>query len=224
VALAGDTVPGYRWVAAVLSAMAVAWAAHSHHTRALSRERSRADTDPLTRALSRSAFHELLERHHARALNGGQPAAVLLADVDRFKRINDRYRHVTGDRVLKEIVARLESHARPGDVVGRWGGDELIVLAPGVDRLERATELGERLRRAVYAEAFETDAGPIRVTLSIGASLLDGRTSPEETVDQADQALYRAKRRRNTVVGVQLVRPQQRVPLGQPALVAGRAR
>jgi diguanylate cyclase (GGDEF)-like protein len=223
-ALAAEEISGYRWVAALLGAAAVAWAAHRHHTRALTRERLRADTDPLTRALSRSAFLALLERQHARVANGDPPAAVLLADIDRFKRINDTYRHVTGDRVLQEVVGRLERAVRPGDVVGRWGGDELVVLAPGLDRLENAIELAERLRRAIFAECFETDTGPLRVSLSVGATLLDGGASAEETVDRADQALYRAKRRRNTVVGIQPVPAPEQFPLGQPALVAGRAR
>jgi diguanylate cyclase (GGDEF)-like protein len=223
-ALAAEEISGYRWVVALLGAGAVAWAAHRHHTRAVTRERLRADTDPLTRALTRSAFLAFLERQQARVANGGTPAAVLLADIDRFKRVNDTYRHVTGDRVLQEVVSRLEHAVRPGDVVGRWGGDELVVLAPGLDRIEGAIELGERLRRAVFAERFETDAGPLRVTLSIGATLLDGGTSAEATVDRADQALYRAKRRRNTVVGIQPIREEQPVPLRPAAFAAGRAR
>ena len=223
-ALAAEEISGYRWVAAVLGAAAVAWAAHRHHTRALTRERLRADTDPLTRALTRSAFLGFLERQHVRVAHGGPPAAVLLADIDRFKRVNDTYRHVTGDRVLQEIVSRLERAVRPGDIIGRWGGDELVVLAPGLDRIESAVELAERLRRAVFAERFETDAGPLRVTLSIGATLLDGHASAEQAVDRADQALYRAKRRRNTVVGIQPVPAPELVALGKPALVASRAR
>jgi diguanylate cyclase (GGDEF)-like protein len=223
-ALAADEMTGYRWLAAIVGAAAVAWAAHRHHTHALSRERLRADTDPLTQALTRSAFLAFLERQHVRVENGGPPAAVLMADIDRFKPINDTYRHVTGDRVLREIVSRLERAVRPGDIVGRWGGDELVVLAPGLDRIESAVELGERLRRAVFAERFETDAGALRVTLSIGATLLDGHASAEQTVDRADQALYRAKRRRNTVVGLQPVATPEHVALGKPALVTGRAR
>lgn len=194
--------PGLVVLAAgsLLAIAAAGWATHRHHTRALERERIRANTDPLTGALSRAAFHGLLERQRTRVLNGDRAAALFVADLDRFKRINDRYRHVTGDQVLREAVQRLQESVRPGDVVGRWGGDELIVLAPGLDQLDAAVELAERLRRAVFAEPFTTDAGWLSVTISVGGTLIDGSSSAEGAVDRADQALYEAKRRRNRIV------------------------
>ena len=157
-------------------------------------------------------------------LNGDRPSALFVVDLDRLKRINDTHRHVTGDHVLRELVRRFHEHVRPGDVVGRWGGDELIVLAPGLDALDRAAELGERLRRVVFGELFETDAGPLRVSVSIGATLLDGATTAEQTVDRADQALYEAKRRRNRVVVLRPVEAPERVPRPLAALVTERVR
>ncbi len=150
--------------------------------------------------MSRAAFQALLERQHARVVKGDPPAAVFVADIDRFKRINDTFRHVTGDAVLQEAVARLQQSVRPGDVVARWGGDEFIVLAPGLDTVRAAADLAERLRRAFFGTLFETDAEALRVTLSIGGTLLYGAVSPDEAIDRADQALYRAKTRRNRAV------------------------
>jgi diguanylate cyclase (GGDEF)-like protein len=186
----------------LLAITVAVWMTHRHHTRALWRERLRADTDPLTGALSRSAFHAALAREHTRVLNGDRPAAIFIADLDLLKRINDTHRHVTGDQVLRELVLRLQEQLRPGDLVGRWGGDEFIVLAPGLERLAAAAELGERMRRAVFARNFATDVGELRVTVSIGGTLLDGAATAEEAIDRADQALYRAKGRRNRVVAL----------------------
>ena len=186
--------------ASLLAITVVGWVTHRHHTSALGRERLRADTDALTGALSRSAFHSALAREHARVLNGDRPAAIFVTDLDRLKRINDTHRHVTGDQVLRELVLRLQDHLRPGDLLGRWGGDEFIVLAPGLDRRAAAAELAERMRRAVFGTLFATDVGDLRVSISIGGTLLDGAVTAEEAIDCADQALYRAKRRRNRVV------------------------
>ncbi len=218
------THPGLVVLAAgsLLAITTIGWAAHRHHTQALERERLRATTDPLTGAVNRAAFEAVLERHHTRVLNGDRPSALFVVDLDRLKRINDTHRHATGDNVLRELVRRFHEHVRPGDVVGRWGGDELIVLAPGLDALDATAELGERLRRVVFAELFQTDAGPLRVSVSIGATLLDGATTAEQTVDRADQALYEAKRRRNRVVVLRPVEAPERVPRPLAALVTER--
>lgn len=149
--------------------------------------RHMAHTDPLTGLANRRAGRERLEH----ALGRAQPGrvAVLLADLDHFKEVNDRYGHPVGDQVLREVAFRLDQELREGDLLVRWGGEEFLILAQGTD-LEQAQHLAQRLGRAVQDEPV---VGTIGVSLSFGVAVFRPGDSAETLVERADQALYRAK-------------------------------
>lgn len=122
---------------------------------------------------------------------------IIILDIDHFKLVNDTYGHQVGDRVPVELVTILHNHVRDGDVVGRWGGEEFLIILPNTT-LAEATVLAERLRQAVANYAFST-AG--RVTIRTpGVSAFATDNSPESIVSRADTALYLAKEKgRNRV-------------------------
>ena len=127
------------------------------------------------------------------------PSAVLLIDVDHFKRVNDTYGHPAGDLVLREVASRLAASVRAGDQVFRMGGEEFMVVLSGCAARE---EVAERLRGAV-ADAPITldDATALRITVSVGMAVADPSETPARVYARADEALYRAKEAgRNRVV------------------------
>jgi diguanylate cyclase (GGDEF)-like protein len=144
-----------------------------------------ASTDTLTGLLNRRAF---LSRARA-ATERGTTGALLLLDADHFKRINDRWGHAAGDACLCAIAERLRASVRPGDLIGRLGGEEFAVFLPGITP-EDAVRAGERLCQAVAVEA-EAIEERFAVTLSVGAAL--GGLPLERLIMRADAALYRAK-------------------------------
>ena len=118
-----------------------------------------------------------------------------MADVDHFKKINDTYGHLVGDAVLKEVGRRLADGVRSYDSVGRYGGEEFLVIVPGCKAADLVTS-AERLRSSIAESSFETSAGPLAVTLSVGAASgsNDGlRQDIELLLRAADRALYVAK-------------------------------
>jgi diguanylate cyclase (GGDEF)-like protein len=124
----------------------------------------------------------------------GPRAAVLLLDVDHFKRINDEHGHLTGDVILQAVAARIGSTVRSTECLARWGGEEFAILASDMND-ESTQELAERARRAVSDDPVVVDGVPLSLRVSIGAALSgDGLDSPDEILDAADQALYEAKR------------------------------
>jgi diguanylate cyclase (GGDEF)-like protein len=155
--------------------------------------------DRLTGAASRAAFEDALEHEWQRVLAGAHPAGLLLIDVDHFKQVNDNHRHSGGDRVLRELVDRLSETVRAADLLARWGGEELCFLAPAIGSVAELEGLAERLRRIVSESAFVLPAGELTVTVSIGGTLIDGSRRPGEVFERADEALYIAKRRRDSV-------------------------
>ncbi len=174
--------------------------------RGLIAERSRADRerqaqllDPLTGALSRTAFEDALAREQARVLRGERSAGLLVCDIDHFGRFNERYGHLAGDRALRFVVERIQAATRGGDLVARWGGEELCLIAPGVASLAELEALCERVRQSVTLAPLELDGETVSVTISVGATFLTDWTSGEETFARADEALYLAKRLRNAV-------------------------
>ncbi len=164
------------------------------------RYRTRATTDPLTLALNRHG----LEQGWSRLLAGATPApghalALLVLDIDHFKRVNDSCGHAVGDRVLHDLAALLRRQLRPGDWLVRWGGEEFVVLLPGV-RADHAAALADDLRRAVESHAFGSGV-PAPVTVSVGVALQRPEEGFEALFKRADEALYEAKRGgRNRVV------------------------
>ena len=164
--------------------------------RANARLEALATTDMLTNLPNHRALQTLLDQEGERARRFGRPLSVLFFDGDRFKQINDTYGHATGDLVLRELGERARSVLRAGDTVGRFGGEEFLVLLPETDEQE-ARAVAERLRSAVASSplAAHEVAGGITVTVSIGVASYpaDGVTA-SAIREQADQAMYWAKR------------------------------
>jgi diguanylate cyclase (GGDEF)-like protein len=155
-----------------------------------------AGTDALTGLSNRRALNESLAHHVALARRSGSALSVILIDVDHFKQINDRHGHPVGDLVLTQLARVLESQVRVSDRMGRWGGEEFLVVAPGTG-LVAVTELAERIRIAVAAFQFEHGRP---VTLSLGLTQMLQGDEVEAMLQRADRALYRAKQRgRNRV-------------------------
>ncbi len=166
---------------------------------ALAAEQANARRDQLTGAPNRRAFEEAMIAEHARIVRGGLPAGLMVIDLDRFKSVNDRFGHKTGDEVLIEVVRRLTDGLRPNDVVARWGGEEITVLAPGVRGRRQLEQFAERIRVLVNQQPVATATTALPVTVSVGGTLLDGSISPTAALHWADGALYDAKRTRDAI-------------------------
>jgi diguanylate cyclase (GGDEF)-like protein len=163
--------------------------------------REKAMHDPLTGLLSRGAFFEICDAEVARAGRSGSPLALVMTDLDHFKRINDRHGHQAGDDVLCETARRLRVTFRRSDAIGRYGGEEFVALAVGCG-LEDAMCLAERYRASISGAPFETSAGRLDVTTSVGVAVVAGLDGSAALLKSADGALYRAKASgRNRVVG-----------------------
>ena len=146
-------------------------------------------TDPLTGLANRRGLDEHLLAQTTSARRHGHSLSIALIDVDHFKSINDTYGHASGDDVLAEVARRLATVARTEDLVGRWGGEEFLVIIPYCDA-DGSFSVGERYRDAVAAERIETsDHDLISVTVSVGCSA----GHDDELVERADAALYVAK-------------------------------
>lgn len=160
-------------------------------------------TDNLTGLGNRTALEAALEREVGLTRRHQLTFSMLVVDVDHFKKVNDRYGHSEGDRVLKAVAQRIKSLCRDSDLVFRYGGEEFVVLLNKTDRVG-AQVIAERIRRGVEALETARPGDPARapITVSIGISSWGQQTtSPTELFDRADRALYKAKLRgRNRVI------------------------
>ena len=155
---------------------------------------SQAKTDSLTGLANRWAFDEELALEWRRAERVGDPLALILADIDNFKSVNDRYGHQVGDQVLRKVGEILSASVRQVDLAARYGGEEFAVIVPETD-LEGAFQLAERLRAALAGGEVElADGRTISVTSSFGVAVKANLPRAEELVTVADEALYNAKR------------------------------
>jgi len=155
--------------------------------------RREATTDGLTQVFNRQAVMTALEAEFLECQRHQRPFALLILDVDRFKQINDSHGHPFGDFVLRHVVDIVRTILRPGDIVGRFGGDEIIVGLGGCS-LDEAERIAERIRLKVVLAPFQDRGQSARVTLSIGVASLSLRSSSlDRIIDEADQAMYRAK-------------------------------
>jgi two-component system cell cycle response regulator len=161
--------------------------------------RRQALTDPLTHIMNRRAVFGRLTEEIARAPRQGLPLSIGVMDIDHFKAINDRFGHAGGDAVLQAVVERGLNALRAYDAIGRIGGEEFLLVMPGVG--PRDTEIVlERLRRAVAEKPVSAQGQEVTVTVSIGGAVCQGE-SMDELLNLADDALYKAKNQgRNKVV------------------------
>ncbi|MEX8517267.1 MAG: diguanylate cyclase [Leptothrix sp. (in: b-proteobacteria)] len=153
-----------------------------------------AEHDPLTGLLNRRAMQTLLEREWQRHLRLGEPFALISMDIDHFKRINDHHGHPVGDAVLRALATTLKAQARTIDHIARMGGEEFLLLLPGVDT-SRGVNAAQRLRHALSVQPQVESADGLTVTASLGvASPLPGDPQVDVVLRRADAALYLAKR------------------------------
>ncbi len=151
--------------------------------------------DALTKILNRHGIEQFVESLRS----SGLPTSVIVIDLDHFKRVNDHRGHHIGDRVLQTVGEILRAHTRSTDGLGRWGGEEFVLVCPGAN-LAKAADLAEKLRRRILETDF-TPEDPLSITASFGVASVKAGQSFEEAFLQADQALYLAKGRgRNCVV------------------------
>ncbi|AOS43376.1 putative diguanylate cyclase YdaM [Lacunisphaera limnophila] len=151
-----------------------------------------ARTDFLTQLINRRAMAQLVQNDLERIGQAGGACALVLVDIDHFKRINDQFGHDIGDDVLKAVARALQAAVREQDVVARWGGEEFLVLLPNTGEAE-AVEQAERLRQLLDNAQFRIDRYPNRVTASFGVSEYHHGQTLELLFKQADLALYQAK-------------------------------
>jgi two-component system, cell cycle response regulator len=148
--------------------------------------------DFLTGIWNRGEIIAFLHRELSRAKRDGTPIGIVLVDVDHFKKINDQHGHETGDSVLKEVAKRLTSSLREYDGVGRYGGEEFLMIIPGCD-LATTVRRANQIRELVSKTPIATFNGGMNVTVSMGATVAESALNPEPLLRSADTALYRAK-------------------------------
>ena len=158
----------------------------------LEEQRQKALIDPLTGLPNRAAWEERLEHEVAQWQTHGNPLLIAMLDLDHFKRINDGYGHLAGDKVLKIIATQLRKRLRPTDFIARFGGEEFVLLIPNTS-LATGLQLAEKLRAAIEACPFHFKGEPVTITVSIGLSAFKAGDRSDHVLKRADEALYRAK-------------------------------
>lgn len=151
-------------------------------------------TDELTGLFNRRYFFHVLEEEIKRAARYKLPLSLVMADIDKFKKVNDTYGHVVGDQVLKKIAELMRESFRKTDILARYGGEELVGIAT-VTSLEGATVLADRFREMVFKHPFTADnqQESFTVRISLGVTSLDGMSQGDELLIRADKAMYEAK-------------------------------
>ncbi len=149
--------------------------------------------DQLTTALNRRGLDDALMRESARAGRNGRPLCIALIDLDNFKKVNDSFGHPAGDAVLVHLVAIVKETIRSNDLIGRYGGEEFMLILPDA-RIEEATAVMSRLQRGLAAKPLVWGDRQLEVTFSAGIALLRPGDTEITLINHADQALYEAKR------------------------------
>jgi len=156
--------------------------------------RELATHDPLTGLLNRRASLDSLSTELSRAYRSGNPVCIVMGDIDHFKRINDTHGHLAGDEVLCEVARRMQRSLRRYDTIGRFGGEEFLLVLPECS-LEEGVKLAERICHLVRSEPLKAKNEPLQVSISLGVTVAN-RLAPEDLealLGAADAALYRAK-------------------------------
>src|SRR5580692_2817779 len=151
-----------------------------------------ASHDFLTGAWNRAEIVAFLQRELARAQRDRTPVGIVLLDVDHFKNVNDKHGHETGDRVLQEISKRLATSLREYDGIGRYGGEEFLLVIPGCD-LATTVRRANQIRELIAGHPIPTPSGATNVTVSMGVTVAQSSTNAEALLRTADAALYQAK-------------------------------
>jgi diguanylate cyclase (GGDEF)-like protein len=150
-------------------------------------------TDELTDIYNRRGLFELGRREVERARRYGRSLSAVMIDTDEFKSINDTYSHSVGDHVLRSMADRWKSSIREVDILGRYGGDEFVILLPETD-LANALQVSDRLRIDISGKKIETPIGDLDLTVSVGvADIDDDTTTFDALIEKADQAMFQAK-------------------------------
>lgn len=174
--------------------------------------------DSMTGIFNRRHFMDLAQQEYQRSRRYNRPLSIIMLDLDHFKAVNDDYGHLTGDQILQTIVSLCQDNLRESDIIGRYGGEEFIVLLPETqgqapptnkpepnhDQLQStAKDVAERLRQIVEKTSIHTAKGDVRITISLGvAELSESNESIDTLIDHADQALYAAKENGRNQVAV----------------------
>jgi two-component system cell cycle response regulator len=151
-----------------------------------------ASHDFLTGAWNRAEIVAFMQREVARARRDATPLGIVLVDVDHFKKVNDEFGHETGDRVLIEVTKRFTDSLREYDGIGRYGGEEFLLIIPGCD-LATTVRRANQIRESISSQPIPTPLGTTTVTVSMGATVAESSTNSELLLRQADEALYKAK-------------------------------
>jgi len=150
-------------------------------------------TDPLTTAANRRAFNEIISQEFSRFKRSQKEYALIMIDLDHFKSINDQHGHGAGDRVLIEVTERCKDNLRVHDIIARLGGEEFCILLPYTN-LEQAHKVAERLRQKIEVMPIISDGNRIKVTVSVGISLVsEGDSDGHDAIERADKKLLEAK-------------------------------
>lgn len=167
--------------------------ANQELVQAVARERVFARTDGLTGVFNRRYFFELATAQTNSATRYQHPLSVILFDIDNFKHFNDTYGHQIGDQMLKNIAQITKNQLREVDVLGRYGGEEFVILLPHTPA-DQAQVVGERIREAISSNILELAHGPVQVTISLGLSeFFKEDDTLDKLIQRADQAMYQAK-------------------------------
>jgi diguanylate cyclase (GGDEF)-like protein len=148
--------------------------------------------DPLTELPNRRALDERLHQEWARLVRHGGHLALIMADLDRFKKINDKFGHPAGDEALRQVARLLARGCRESDMPVRYGGEEFVVVAPETTA-QAAAQLADRLRMSICSRPLRVHGKALGITASFGVAGHEGLKAPEDLVQAADDALYRAK-------------------------------
>jgi diguanylate cyclase (GGDEF)-like protein/PAS domain S-box-containing protein len=150
-------------------------------------------TDPLTNIANRNYLEIFLDARFNELRRYGWSFGLIFADIDHFKRVNDTCGHPVGDLVLQMVANTLAQNCRSFDLVGRWGGEEFLLVLGHLNQLPKLGAIAERLRLLVSHSYIEREPGPLAVTLSMGATLAQPRDTIESLIQRADQLLYQGK-------------------------------